>query len=318
MDARSGSWLHVALYRSLYVVLALSTLGFALSFKYADAWEAYKRIYFFVIVGYIWYTFILLFLGERRKQPKYEYDGGSIAVLMPVFNEEPKLFLKALQSVLRCKGNKKIFVLDDGSTKPMNREALRALCNKYGVVLHFFPKNRGKRHVLTDGVVALNKKFDYVVTIDSDTILDENALVNIVSVFADKKVGAASGEVRLLNERKNWLTRMVAAYYWIALDICKQSQSTFGFVACCSGCLSAYRGELVDKVIEEYGNQMFAGELCSHSEDRHLTNLILREGYQVKFVSSAISYTYTPETIPAFLKQQMRWKRAMYARPLSC
>ena len=310
-QARSGSRLHVAIYYSLFVMLAFSVAGFFMSPRYSGFWTIYGQVYFAILVIYIWYAFILMFLGERRahKQTTYTYQGQSIAVLMPVYNEEPRLFLAALQSILKCEGNKTIFVLDDGSTNKFNLKALQAICDRDGVQFVPFPKNRGKRHVLHDGVKLLEKQYDFVVTIDSDTVLDKKALVNIVSVFDDPRVGAASGNVLAINEQENWLTKMQSSYYWIALEICKAAQSTIGMVACCSGCLSAYRGSVIDKVIDEYVNATFLGEPCTHSEDRHLTNLVLREGYKVKYVSSAISYTHTPTTLKAFLKQQLRWRR---------
>lgn len=307
--ARSGSAAHMVCYWGLYVLLALSIAGFILSFKYAAFWEIYKRAYFIVLLAYVWYIFTLLFIGERRKQVPGVYRGESIAVLVPAYNEDEPLLIKCLASVWACEGNKKIFVLDDGSVKGIDKQRLQRLCDYRGIKVTFFPHNRGKRHVLFDGVKALNRQYDYVVTIDSDTVLAKDALIKLVSAFSDPHVGAATGNVLLLNEKQNWLTRMVGAYYWIGLDVFKQAQSTFGFVVCCSGCIAAYRGNVIADIIDEFAAQEFLGEKCTHSEDRYLTNLVLRDGHLVKYVPEAISYTRTPHTIKGFLKQQQRWKR---------
>jgi cellulose synthase/poly-beta-1,6-N-acetylglucosamine synthase-like glycosyltransferase len=128
----------------------------------------------------------------------------------------------------------------------------------------------------------LDGKFDYVVTIDSDTVLAKNALIKLVEAFDDGRVGVVTGNVLLLNEKQNLLTRMIAAYYMSSLAIYKRSQSTFGFVTCCSGCIAAYRGKVIASIIDEFVNQKFAGEPCTFSEDRHLTNLVLRDGYKVR------------------------------------
>src|SRR5438874_6578913 len=117
MKAVSGSKAHMACYWGLYALLALSMLGFILSFKYAAFWDIYKRVYFIVLLAYVWYIFTLLFIGERRKQPPRTYNGGSIAVLVPAYNEDEELLIKCLASVWACAGNKTIFVLDDGSDK---------------------------------------------------------------------------------------------------------------------------------------------------------------------------------------------------------
>ncbi len=309
MRAVSGSKAHMLCYWGLYALLALSMLGFILSFRYPAFWDIYKRIYFIVLVAYIWYIFTLLFIGEFRKDKPGAYKGESIAVLVPVYNEDEPLLIKCLASVWACQGNKTIFVLDDGSVKGIDKERLQRICEYRGISVQFFPVNRGKRHVLYDGVTALGKQFDYVVTIDSDTVLAKDALVKLVGAFSNPKIGATTGNVLLLNEKQNWLTRMVGAYYWIGLDVFKQAQSTFGFVVCCSGCIAAYRGNVIADIIDEFAAQEFMGEKCTHSEDRYLTNLVLRDGHLVKYVPEAVSYTRTPHTIKGFLKQQQRWKR---------
>ena len=299
----------MAFYWMLYAMLLASAVGFVLSFWYPAFWEFFRRAYFFIILAYVWYSFVLLFIGERYPSKRNAYNGESIAVLVPVYNEDEPLLIKCLASVWACQGNKTIFVLDDGSVKGIDKQKLQQLCDKNGIKIRFFPVNRGKRHVLFDGVKALNRQFDYVVTIDSDTVLAKDALIKLLAPFSNPNVGASSGNVYLLNEKKNWLTRMVGAYYWIGLDIYKQAQSTLGYVVCCSGCLSAYKGNVIADVIDEFAAQEFLGEICTHSEDRYLTNLVLRDGYDVKYVTDAISYTRTPDTIKGFLKQQQRWKR---------
>ncbi len=139
--------------------------------------------------------------------------------------------------------------------------------------------------------------------------MDEDALIRVVEPLKLSKVGATSGDVRLINEKENLLTRMIGAYYWKSLHIHRRAQSSLGMVGCCSGCLAAYKRELIEKVIDEFVEQEFMGEKCTFSEDRHLTNLVLKNGFDVVFVPNAISYTYTPSTLKSFLRQQLRWRR---------
>jgi cellulose synthase/poly-beta-1,6-N-acetylglucosamine synthase-like glycosyltransferase len=66
---------------------------------------------------------------------------------------------------------------------------------------------------------------------------------------------------------------------------------------------------LLRDVIDEFASQRFLGEACTHSEDRHLTNLVLQSGYHVVYTADAVSWTETPATVRGFLRQQRRWKR---------
>lgn len=306
---RSGSRLHLFFYWSLFGILLMSCALFLVSFKFEALWHIYHKIYFFILLIYTWYVIILLFIGELKKEKFPAYANEKIAVLIPCYNEEPILFLRSLQSVMKARGNKDIFVIDDGSVRGMDKRRLKAGCEKLGIGIHFFEANQGKRHALYHGVKHMISDHDFVVTIDSDTLLDKDALIRVVEPLKNSRVGASTGDVLLLNEKQNLLTRMIGAYYWIGLEIFKKAQSALGIVVCCSGCLAAYRTDVLKDIIEEFVQQRFLGENCTHSEDRHLTNLVLRDGYQVKFTSAAISYTSTPHTIKGFLKQQQRWKR---------
>src|SRR5205823_4633212 len=177
----------------------------------------------------------------------------------------------AIRTVLAADGRKQVIVIDDGSTNGV-QERLRARGEQTGITLAFFRENRGKREALHLAVThLLDDDVDFVVTIDSDTLLEPDALVRVVEPLKLESVGASTGNVLLLNERQNLLTRLIGTYYWIGLNIYKQAQSVIRSVVCCSGCLAAYRSDLLREVIREFAEQRFLGEECTHSEDRHLT-----------------------------------------------
>jgi hyaluronan synthase len=230
-------------------------------------------------------------------------------VLIPCFNEDPALVEESIRTVLAGEGRKQVIVIDDGSTNGV-QDRLRTLAAELPISLHEFPENRGKREALHVAVTQLlDDDVDFVVTIDSDTVLEPDALVRVVEPLLCPEIGASTGNVLLLNERQNLLTRMVGTYYWVGLNIYKQAQSVIRSVVCCSGCLAAYRASLLREVIDEFAGQRFLGQSCTHSEDRHLTNLVLKRGYDVVYVAEAVSWTETPATVRGFVRQQRRWKR---------
>ncbi|MGH2906876.1 MAG: glycosyltransferase [Solirubrobacterales bacterium] len=267
-------------------------------------------VYMAGMLAYTWYVYMLAarFDRKRRNESWPAYEDELVAVLVPCLNEEPELLGRCLHSVSSAAGRKMIVLIDDGS----NAETAAAMdewsrCTGFSLVR--FPENRGKREALYAAVKRLPPEVRFVVTIDSDTILDRDAIVRVVRPLKHDKVVAATGDVQLLNERSNFLTRMIASYYWIGLHLYKAAQSSINSVTCCSGCLAAYRRETLDSIIDAFANQRFLGKACTHSEDRHLTNLCLKDGNSVVFVPDAISITETPDTVRRFVRQQMRWKR---------
>jgi hyaluronan synthase len=301
---------HAALYFALIGVLGASVLLFGSSYLTdSTLWEDFTFAYLTVLVVYTIYLFALLFVHDVRPRRYAAYAGGKIAVLIPCYNEDPELVEESIRTVLAATGHKQVIVIDDGSTNGV-QSRLRELEQELPIVLHEFAANAGKREALHYSTThLLDDDVEFVVTIDSDTILEPDALVRVVEPLEDPRIGASTGNVLLLNERQNLLTRMIGTYYWVGLNIYKQAQSVIRSVVCCSGCLAAYRASLLREVIDEFAGQRFLGESCTHSEDRHLTNLVLKRGYDVVYVAEAVSWTETPATLKGFVRQQRRWKR---------
>jgi hyaluronan synthase len=301
---------HAALYAALICVFVASGALFASQFLTSTIfWERFTLAYLGVLVIYTWYLFGLLLVNDVRPRRYPTYGGEKIAVLIPCYNEDAQLVEDSIRTVLAAYGNKQIIVIDDGSTNGV-QVRLRELEQELPIRVHEFPQNAGKREALHYATTRmLDDDVDFVVTIDSDTLLEPHALVRVVEPLLSPNIGASTGNVVLLNERQNLLTRMIGTYYWVGLNIYKQAQSVIRSVVCCSGCLAAYRAPLLREVIDEFAGQRFLGQRCTHSEDRHLTNLVLKRGYDVVYVADAVSWTETPATVRGFLRQQRRWKR---------
>lgn len=69
---------------------------------------------------------------------------------------------------------------------------------------------------------------------------------------------------------------------------------------------------IVSEVMDSWVRQSFLGVLCTYGDDRHLTNLVLREGFKVKFSHYAICYTDTPIRFIAWVTQQTRWSKSFF------
>ncbi len=312
--------LQYVFYGLLWVLLILSSFGFVMATffdQYRTIWQYYTVGYMILLVAYSWYVLLMLFVAEMKRKSHDELDEQTrFSVIIPCYNEEPELLTRAVMSVIRARGNKEVIIVNDGSQN-QTKHVLRHLKRIPDVKIHTFRYNRGKRAALHHAVTQLlDPASEYVVTLDSDTIIEPDTLLKLLAPMRDQNVHASTGEVELLNEKTNLLTRMVGAYYWVGLHVYKEAQSGLGIVVCCSGCLAAYRASKLREIIEPFYNQTFFGKPATHSEDRHLTNLILQGGGKVLYVPDAVSYTETPSTIKSFLKQQLRWKRGFVRESL--
>ena len=196
-------------------------------------------------------------------------DNALVSVIVPVYNQ--KEMIKAVLDAILSSTYKKIEVIavNDGSTDGSNK-ILDSLSKQYKDrlrVLH--KKNAGKRRALADGFKIA--KGDYFVLIDSDSIIDENAIKEFVKAFStDPKLGALVGHAKVWNSEKNLLTRFQDVWYDYFFNIRKTTESKFGSVLCCSGCLAAYRRESLEQFIPYW-----AESPIHYGDDRELTSYAL-------------------------------------------
>lgn len=264
-------------------------------------------VYSVVVCTYILSRFFLSFVyksgGEHGLEP-------TIAVVMPAFNEEDAI-AQSVRSILAADyppEKLEVVVVNDGSTDGTLAQIQAVAAESPGrVQVIDFPENRGKRAGMAAGIRATDAEM--VAFVDSDSMLEPDALRILVQGFADSRVGAIAGHGAVLNVRESWITRMQAVRYYVAFRVVKAAESVFGTVTCASGCFSAYRREAIMPSLEAWENQHFLKRQATYGDDRALTNFVLRE-WKVRYESRAISHTIVPATFPQFVRQQLRWKRS--------
>ena len=157
-------------------------------------------------------------------------------------------------------------------------------------------RNRGKRAAMAPGIRATDAEI--IAFVDSDSVLEPDALRSIVQGFADPHVGAICGHADVLNVTETWLTRMQAVRYFVAVQgRARRPSPLFGAVTCCSGCFSVYRREAIMPHLEWWENQTFLGVESTFGDDRSLTNCVLRT-WKVRYESKAVSHTIVPDNLP--------------------
>jgi hyaluronan synthase len=260
-----------------------------------------------------------------------------VSVIIPVYNQE-KLIGNVIEAICNSSyPNLEIVTVNDGS-KDGTGKILDEIGKENPKVKVIHQKNGGKRTAVANGFYAA--KGDYLVLIDSDSIVDKYAIEQFMKVFsANPKVGGIVGNGKVLNADKNLLTKCQDVWYDYAFNIHKTTESTFGTVLCLSGCLAAYRRETIkdfvslwakDKV--QYGddrnlttyaigtswsrkqmapikNRLLEG-MASYddAEDRGLTSHAINE-WETVYAPTAVVHTEVPDNFRQYFRQQIRWKK---------
>ncbi|MGA8852615.1 MAG: glycosyltransferase [Christiangramia sp.] len=269
-------------------------------------------VLFLFKVGFFLYN-LFLYFRYKPVQGVSDDDLPTCTVIVPAYNEGKQVWatLMSLAEGDYPAEKLQLLAIDDGSkddTWYWMQEAKKVLGERLSIYQQ--PVNKGKRHALYRGFkLGTGEIF---VTVDSDSIVAQDTLRNLVSPFViNENCGAVAGNIRVLNnEKRALLPKMLDVSFVLSFEFVRSAESSLESVLCTPGALAAYRSEAVFACLPEWINQTFMGNPSDIGEDRAMTNMILKQGYHVLFQRNAYAYTNVPEKYTGLYKMFIRWGRS--------
>lgn len=239
---------------------------------------------------------VVLALVERRRRRRKVWDPDHtppVTVVIAAYNEA-SVIAKTVES-LRASTypDLHVLVVDDGSTDD-TADVVRAVgWDRLRVVTQ---PNGGKSTALNRALAEVRSEI--VVTFDADTVVTPDTVGALVRHFADPRVGAVAGQVRVGN-RRGLLTRWQSLEYLTAIGLDRTAQSLLGAIMVVPGACAAWRRTAV----------LQAGGFDSRTlaEDCDLTLTLQRDGWRIEQDLDAIAMTEVPQSARALVKQRFRW-----------
>jgi hyaluronan synthase len=271
------------------------------------------------VFGFGWITFSLLasfghkdFRTTKRQQD--QLDRMRVSVVVPVYNEDTNVFRAMLESVAaQTRPVQRLHVVDDGSkTDECERVFYEwARTAPAGMEVEFTRiPNSKKRHA--QGVAFhADTEADVWVTLDSDTVLDPNAVLEGLKPFSRPKIMSVAGVLVSLNDDKNLLTRLTDLGFTMSFLNGRASWSLLRSVVVSCGGLAFYRGTVIRKYLDRYLTQKVWGKPVVSGDDRMLTCYALQEGHTV-LQEGSLGYTLMPENMSHLTRQRVRWWRSFF------
>ncbi len=239
---------------------------------------------------------VALWHARRRRSPTWSWGppvNEPISVIVPAFNEQDTIAATVRTLAASTHAEVEVVVVDDDSTDATaDRVTALGLDN---VRLVRVPSG-GKATALNAGVAMA--RHDLIVMVDADTIVDADALHQLVQPFGDPSVGAVAGNVKVGNRRR-LLGRWQHIEYVIGFNLDRRLYDALGCIPTIPGALGAFRR----RTLQEIGG-------LSHdtlAEDTDLTMAILRGGWRVVYQENAIAHTEAPATLRQLSQQRYRW-----------
>ena len=266
--------------------------------------EEHARLYLFtVFVLLTWGVWLVKVVLSRRYRPWTEPHETTTTVVIPVVDEPLDLFREVLSRIVAQRPDEVIVVING----PRN-DGLVSVCEEFAPQVEWtWTPTPGKRNAVRIGVERA--RGDIAVLVDSDTIWTDGTLPELVKPFAEPDVGGVTTRQRILDARRNFLTRWADWLENSRALYAMPAQSVLGTVGCLPGRTIAFRRSVLEDVMTDFMTRRFLGVFLEVSDDRTLTNLTLKRGYRTVYQSTSLVYTDAPTRLKKMIKQQYRWAR---------
>ncbi len=255
--------------------------------------------YPFLFIAIFFQSFILVTLLSRpaRSARNRQIVGQvpSVAVIVPCWNEESTISAtcESLLALDYPAEKLEIILVDDGSTDSTT-SIIKSLSENPRIRAIF--KTNGGKHTALNAGIAITQA-ELVGCLDADSLVDHQALREVVHCFDDERVAATTCAMSI-HKPKNILQHMQNAEYTFGITFRHAIASINGLYVT-PGPFSFYRREVVEKLGGfRYGQQ---------TEDMEMALRIQRAGYRIENAPHALVFTKAPHTLGSLIKQRTRW-----------
>ncbi len=196
---------------------------------------------FYAYVGYPALIWLISRLVPRKRNKYNKLFLPAVSLLISAYNEENVIEEKIINSLslIYPKDLLEIIVISDGSDDRTN-EIVENYAS-HGVVLKCYSGRIGKTKCLNNTVPVA--RGEIIVFSDANSIYDKNAVKNLVSNFADGRIGFVTGYTRYHVNPNDGISTPIGIYSRIE-KLTKKAESDIGSCVGADGALFAIRKKL--------------------------------------------------------------------------
>jgi len=286
-----------------WINLALTKMGF---------WITWALIPIVVeIIPALISTFKLMRMRRHQKKLTPPGKWPWVTIIVPVYNSEETLFecIQSINDQTYPKSAMQVILADNQSTDGSFGAYAKAQNTIPELILRYVNTDKGKARALN---TAIYQSIGiYVINIDSDGLLEANAVKNMVLQFEnDSSIAAMTGAIlpqrELVKGVKGWGHRILAKneYYEYAQAFLsgRTMEAARDQLFTMSGAFSAFRREVL--------METFLYDIDTIGEDTDMTFQIrTRLGKKVVICADAIFYVEPISGLSELYAQRQRWQR---------
>ncbi|MCR5512778.1 MAG: glycosyltransferase family 2 protein [Prevotella sp.] len=255
-------------------------------------------LYTYVGYGILLYLLVLLkrLIKGAPQQAELPNDQAlpDVAFMVCAYNEQDVVEMK-MQNIHDFDYPKEklhVIWVTDGSTDDTN-ERLKAYPD---VEVVFSPERRGKTAALNHGISQV--KSEITVMTDANTLVNREAIREIVRCMQDPQVACVAGEKRVMSRHEGEIAAEGEGLYWKYESTLKRLDSELYSVMGAAGELNAIRTKLYEPMPE-----------TALLDDFVMSMKLVEQGYKIAYASKA----YAMEYGSANLEEESKRKRRIAA-----
>lgn len=217
-----------------------------------------------------------------------------ISIVITSF-KEPQLIGRAIQAVLDNNLKEKYELIVAAPDKE-TADVVETFSKKDKRIKYFKDPGKGKSYALNMIFKILKGKI-WIFT-DGDVYLDKHALPELLKIFEDPHVGAATGRPVSTNSRKTMFGFWSHLLYDAGAHRIRNELDKKGKFIECSGYLFAFRNNITKNIP------------LNVAEDSIIPYLATKKGYRVRYAAGSRVYVGNPSNLSDFVKQRVRTAKA--------
>ncbi len=262
---------------------------------------------FFIILSYFWILWLGKVIFSWRYKPVVNNFNAKASVIIPTYKEDRDILSMVIGKVLNYPSNlvSEVIIVTDIREKGIV-DWLRHEFS-WDPRVKIIKSDPGKRTALARGIEAT--KEDFIVVVESDTMVNSETIPELIKPFADESVGGVVGDQRIYKPYDSiWsFFNMVSEKIKYKLTI--PALSYFNQVTVLGGRCVAYRRKAILPNLSKMENEFFINTRCISGDDGRFTSLLLEDGWKTNYQSTSVVETVSPQSMSGLIKQRLRWFR---------
>jgi biofilm PGA synthesis N-glycosyltransferase PgaC len=231
------------------------------------------------------------------EHPAHGAELPGVSIIVPMHNEAAHARETIAQLMLQRYPQFEVIAVNDGSSDDTGAilDEL-ALFHPQLRVVHL-AHNQGKAVGLN--TAAMVARYEYLVCIDGDALLDEHALAWFMPHFLNgPRLGAITGNPRIRN-RSTLLGKLQVGEFSSIIGMIKRAQRSYGRLFTVSGVIAAFRKSALHDV------GYWSADMLT--EDIDISWKLQLAHWDIRYEPQARCWILMPETLRGLWRQRLRW-----------